>query len=26
VEIDETKKKATIAGWLFFEKAKQGWR
>jgi len=26
VEIDETKKKATIAGWLFFEKAEQGWR
>ena len=26
VEIDKTAKKATIAGWLFFEPAEQGWR
>jgi hypothetical protein len=26
LEIDETAKKATIAGWLFFEQAGQGWR
>jgi hypothetical protein len=26
VRIDETAKKATVAGWLFFEQAGQGWR
>jgi hypothetical protein len=26
VEVDEAEKKATIAGWLFFERAEQGWR
>jgi hypothetical protein len=26
VEIDEAAKKATIAGWLFFEQAERGWR
>jgi hypothetical protein len=26
VEVNEAKKKATIAGWLIFEKAGQGWR
>jgi len=26
VEIDEAAKKATIAGWLFFEQAGRGWR
>jgi len=26
VEIDQAAKKATIAGWLFFEQAESGWR
>ena len=26
LEIDETAKKATISGWLFFEQAGRGWR
>jgi len=26
VQVDEAAKKATIAGWLFFEKAEGGWR
>ncbi|HEY6024594.1 MAG TPA: hypothetical protein VIV34_10515 [Pseudolabrys sp.] len=26
LEIDETTKKATIAGWLFFEQSDRGWR
>ena len=26
VEVDEAAKKATIAGWLFFEQAERGWR
>jgi len=26
VETDEAAKKATIAGWLFFEQAERGWR
>ena len=26
VEVDEAAKTATIAGWLFFEQADQGWR
>jgi len=26
VEIDEAGKKATVAGWLFFEQTEQGWR
>jgi hypothetical protein len=26
VEIDPTAKKATVSGWLFFERAERGWR
>ena len=26
VEVNEAAKKATIAGWLFFERAERGWR
>ncbi|MGA9081557.1 MAG: hypothetical protein WCF66_10080 [Pseudolabrys sp.] len=26
VEVDEVGKKATVAGWLFFERAERGWR
>jgi hypothetical protein len=26
VEVDEAGKKATVAGWLFFERAERGWR
>jgi hypothetical protein len=26
VEVDRVEKKATVAGWLFFEQTEQGWR
>lgn len=26
LEVDQTAKRANVAGWLFFEKAERGWR